>query len=222
MNENPSESSSTPPAVSRRDLLALGAGTMGALAGCSSLLGAQAPECSGRQITGLPAPVRGSETASVTVAIYTDFACPHCQEFFLKEFPKVRQRVSSGTARYVHHDFPIPVSEWSYKVASAARGVQNNTNTQSLAFWKFAHMAFEHQNEYSLSLLSRLARNVEAPPQTIRRAAKKLPYCRLLKRERKRGIERGVEGTPTVFVHDRKLEAPTADELVKAIEKAVN
>lgn len=220
MNENSSESSSTLQAVSRRSLLALGAGAMGALAGCSSLLSVQPPECSGRQITGLPAPVRGSETASVTVAIYTDFACPHCQEFFLEEFPKVRQRVSSGTARYVHHDFPIPISEWSYKVASAARGVQNNT--QSQAFWEFAHMAFEHQDEYSLSLLSRLARNVEASPQTIRRAAKKLPYCRLLKRERKRGVERGVEGTPTVFVNDRKLEAPTADELVKAIEKAAD
>ena len=98
-----SDSSST---VSRRTLLALGTGAMGSLAGCSSfLLGPQAPDCSGRQITDLPAPVRGPASAPVSVAIYTDFACPHCQTFFIERFPKVRRRIPEGTARYIHHDF---------------------------------------------------------------------------------------------------------------------
>lgn len=209
--------------ISRRTLLALGTGTMGALAGCSSLLGAQPPECSGRQITDLQAPVLGPETAPVTVAIYTDFACPHCREFFLDRFPEVRKRIPTKTARYVHHDFPIPLSEWSYKVASAARAVQDHTQSQTdRAFWEFSHMAFEHQKEYSLALLERLAGDVNVPPETIRNAVKKLPYCRLLKRERKQGVERGVEGTPTVFVNGQKLEAPTADELVEAIKATDN
>jgi protein-disulfide isomerase len=199
-------------------MLAFGTGAIGSLAGCSSLLlGAQAPDCSGQQITDLQAPVRGSKSASVTVAIYTDFACPHCQTFFLKRFPKVRKRISKGTARYVHHDFPVPVSRWSYPVASAARAVQNAKSEQ--AFWKFATMAFQHQDEYSQTLLEELARNVETSPQTVRKAAEKLPYCRLLKQERKHGVERGVKGTPTVFVNDRKLEVPKVDELVAAIEK---
>jgi protein-disulfide isomerase len=212
-----SDSSST---VSRRTLLALGTGAMGSLAGCNSfLLGPQAPDCSGRQITDLPAPVRGPASAPVSVAIYTDFACPHCKKFFAKRFPEVRQRIPQKTARYIHHDFPIPVSgKWSYAVASAARAVQNTKSDR--AFWEFATMAFEHQNEYSMELLEQLARNVNAPPQTVRNAAEKLLYCRLLKQERKQGSERGVKGTPTVFVNDRKLEVPTADELVSAIKKA--
>lgn len=198
--------------------MALGTGAIGALSGCSSLLlGAQAPDCSGRQITDLQAPVRGSESAPVTVAIYTDFGCPHCQKFFLERFPEVRKRIPKKTARYVHHDFPIPVTEWSYPVASAARAVQNTKSEQ--AFWEFATMAFQHQDEYSLTVLEQLARNVEASPQTVRNAAEKLPYCRLLKQERKHGDERGVKGTPTVFVNDRKLEVPKVNELVNAIKK---
>lgn len=202
--------------VSRRTLLALSTGAIGALAGCSvPLLGPSTPECSGQQTTGLSAPTAGPSSAPVSVDIYTDFACPHCRDFFLDVYPTVRQRIPTETATYVHHDFPVPVSEWSYPVASAARAVQHTNSDR--AFWTFAELAYQNQGEYSNDVLERLAQDVKTDPQTVRRAAEQLPYCRLLKRERKRGTDRGVEGTPTLFVNDQKLEAPSVDELTSAI-----
>lgn len=214
---SPKTTGNTEP-VSRRTLLALTTGAVGALAGCSvPLLGPSAPECSGQQTT-LPAPVAGPSNAPVSVEIYTDFACPHCRDFFLDVYPNVRQRTPSETAQYVHHDFPVPVSEWSYPVASAARAVQRTDSDR--AFWTFAEMAYQNQGEYSNDVLERLAQDVKTDPQTVRRAAEQLPYCRLLKRERERGADRGVEGTPTVFVNEQKLEGPSVDELTSAITNA--
>lgn len=204
------------PHLSRRTLLALGIGSVTSLAGCSALLGRpEPPECSGNQTTGLSAPAVGPADAPVTVAIYTDFDCPHCKTFFQETFPTVRNRVPTATARFVHHDFPIPVSKWSYPVASAARAVQETNSVP--AFWAFADRAYRHQSEYSFEVIERLAKQTKSDTKTVRRAAKQLPYCRLLKREREQGANRGVEGTPTVFVNDQLLQAPDADELADAI-----
>lgn len=208
--------------LSRRAVLALGAGTVGSLAGCSVpfLGGPEPPDCTGDQITELSAPVSGPDEAPVTVGIYTDFDCPHCREFFLETYPTVRDRIPTKTARFVHHDFPIPVSEWSYPVASAARSVQDTRSVA--AFWEFAERAYQHESEYSTAVLERIAREIEADPEAVGQASDELPYCQLLKREREKGADRGVEGTPTIFVDDEKLEAPSADELTDAITDATD
>lgn len=208
--------------LSRRAVLALGVGTIGSLAGCSVpfLGGPDPPDCTGDQITDLPAPVSGPAEAPVTVAIYTDFDCPHCRDFFLEAYPDVRDRIPADAAQFVHHDFPIPVSEWSYPVASAARAVQNSRS--EAAFWEFSQQAYQHESEYSTAVLERSAQETGTDPETVRHAAEELPYCQLLKREREKGGDRGVEGTPTVFVDDQKLEAPSADELTDAITNATD
>ncbi len=203
-------------------MLALSVGTVGSLAGCTVpfLGGPDPPDCTGDQITELPAPASGPEEAPVTVAIYTDFDCPHCQDFFTEAYPTVRDRTSADTVRFVHHDFPIPVSEWSYPVASAARAVQDARS--EAAFWEFTEQAYQHQSEYSTAVLEELAQKTETDPKTVRNASEQLPYCQLLKQEREHGTDRGVEGTPTVFVNDQKLEAPSADELTTAITDATD
>lgn len=206
--------------LSRRAVLALGVGTIGSLAGCTVpfLGGPEPPDCTGDQITELPAPVSGPDEAPVTVAIYTDFDCPHCRDFFTEAYPTARDRIPTDTARFVHHDFPIPVSEWSYPVASAARAVQNARS--EAAFWEFSERAYRHESGYSNSVLKQFARETGTDPETVRHAAEQLPYCQLLKREREHGSDRGVEGTPTIFVNDEKLEAPSADELTNTITNA--
>ncbi|RRJ33590.1 thioredoxin domain-containing protein [Halocatena pleomorpha] len=203
--------------LSRRALLTLSVGAVGSLAGCTVpfLGGPEPPDCTGDQITELPAPASGPEEAPVTVAIYTDFDCPHCRDFFTETYPTVRDRIPTNKARFVHHDFPIPVSEWSYPVANAARAVQNARS--EAAFWDFSERAYRHESEYSTAVLEELARKTKTDPEIVRRASEQLPYCQLLKQEREHGRDRGVEGTPTVFVNDQKLEAPSADELTAAI-----
>ncbi len=219
VGQSESTQARTSQSMSRRALLTVATGAIGALAGCNvPFLGPSSPECSGQQITDLSAPRSGPANAPVSVGIYTDFACPHCRDFFLDVYPAVRKRIPQETAHFVYHDFLLPVSKWSYPVASAAREIQRAQSDR--AFWTFAKLAYQNQNEYSFDVLEQITRKVKGDPQAVRRAGEQLPYCRLLKRERERGANRGVEGTPTVFVNEQKLEAPSANELVDAITNA--
>ena len=121
----------------RRDVLVAGVGLAGATAGCLS----NATEDDGTPTsTGagagdlLPTPVAGDPDADVTVAVYEDYACPHCRTYSEEVFPQVEEiYLSAGTVRYEFHDFPIPVDETvSWQAASAARAGGESGTMRSL------------------------------------------------------------------------------------------
>jgi protein-disulfide isomerase len=172
------------------------------------------------QVDSLPTPVQGDPDADVTVSVYEDFACPHCREYTLSVLPKISDEfIESEKIRYERYDFPIPVDEqWSWAAANAARSVQNVVGMD--AFWRYSHLLYENQQSYSYELLGNLAEQVAGDPATVRTAAEGDAYHEVLRKDRKRGQERGVTGTPTVFVNDRhvhqsyeKLRQAIRDEL---------
>ncbi|MFB6256669.1 MAG: thioredoxin domain-containing protein [Haloplanus sp.] len=122
----------------RRAYLAAAAGLgLGATAGClgGSSGGANGCTIEDEPTVGeLPAPTLGSSDAGVTVMAFEDFACPHCATYSLEVFPQLRSEyVEPGVVRHEFHDFPIPVDEtWSWQAASAARGVQDETDDATI------------------------------------------------------------------------------------------
>ncbi|MDZ7702452.1 MAG: thioredoxin domain-containing protein [Halobacteriales archaeon] len=204
--------------VGRRTVLAgAGAAAVGGLAGC--LGGGEPTPTAAEPVTDLPPPVAGAADAAVTVAVYEDFSCPHCATFSLEVFPRLREAyLEPGTVRYEHHDFPIPVDDWSWPVASAARAVQDGAG--DAAFFAYAKRLFESMDAYSLDTLAGLAEEVGAEPDAVRAAAAEEPYRPVVAADRRDGIDRGVEGTPTAFVGDTALVGPTFEELRTAIEAA--
>jgi protein-disulfide isomerase len=207
----------------RRAYLAAAAGVAGATAGC---LGGGGGGGGGTEdcdvgdepaVGDLPAPTLGPSDADVTVAAFEDFSCPHCATFSLEVVPRLRSEyVEGGTVRFEHHDFPIPVDErWSWQAASAARGVQDETGDD--AFFEYAHALFENQGDFSPRLLTDLADDVGAPGCAIQADALNETYRPVLEADRQAGIDRGVEGTPGVFVAGQPVE-PTYDAISAAIE----
>ena len=165
----------------------------------------------------LPAPALGSSDASVTVAAFEDFSCPHCATFSLEVLPDLRSEyVDPGVVRYEHHDFPIPVDErWSWQAASAARGVQNEVGDD--AFFEYAHALYENQDDFSPQRITDLAENVGAPGCAIQADALNGTYRPVVEADRQSGIDRGVQGTPSVFVAGRQVD-PTYDAIAAAVE----
>ena len=152
---------------------------------------------------------------------YVDFSCPHCREYALNIFPQIRREfVASGAIRYVHHDFPIPVDDWSRPAANAAREVQRLGGDQAMFAYTMA--LFRRQDDFSHGLFKNLAAglNANVDGEKVRQAAKSGAYCKLLNTESKQASDRGVSATPTVYVNKKKLEAPSANSLIGAIEKA--
>jgi protein-disulfide isomerase len=171
-------------------------------------------------VSELAAPVLGDPDADVTVVSFEDYACPHCATYSLEEFPTIRsQYVDPGDVRYEFRDFPIPVSEkWSWEVASAARGVQDEVDAAT--FFEFAHGVFESQGNFSYDTIRSLAEDVGAPACAVVNDAANQSYRPVVEADRQRAVDRGAQGTPAVYVDGRAVQ-PTAESVGAAIDAAL-
>jgi protein-disulfide isomerase len=187
--------------VSRRRTVAAIAALSAAGSGCAG----------GRRSTGttdgtptpsadpLPPLVAGDPDAAVTVAAYEDFACPHCADYNATVVPELRRDyIDDDRIRYEHRDFPIPVSDASRPAANAARAVQDRVGDG--AFWRFAEGLFERQRDLGPERYASLASTVGADGAAVRRAAVARQYRVTVERDRERGAQAGVRGTPAVLV----------------------
>jgi len=207
----------------RRALLAgVSAGATAAVAGCLGGGGAD-EEPPADAVESLPTPVQGADDAPVTVAVFEDFACPHCRTFAVDVHPKlVDEYVDPGEVRFEHHDFPIPVDDrWSWEAPGAARAVQDAVGDE--AFFTFTQRLFEEgwsdgSPAYSESLLRDLASAVDADPDTVATAASEGRYRSVLEADREAGLDRGVRGTPSVFVDGTLIDRPDYATISSAIE----
>jgi protein-disulfide isomerase len=196
---------------SRRSFLAAGgAAALTALAGCSG--GDSEIDPSG--IDDGTRPAIGAPDAPVTMAVFEDYSCPHCQRFTLNTTPMlVQQYVEPGDVRYLHADFPIPVDDWSYPAANAGHAVFEEADND--AFWAFTMALFEDQRSYSLDVFEEIAEDVAGVGAAARSAAEEGTYRDRIDADRQRGENWGVRGTPTVFVGDEQVEL---DGIAEAIE----
>jgi protein-disulfide isomerase len=230
-NHEPSDGSAdSHTALTRRRAL-LGAGGVAAstLAGCLSSGASKASidanlpcfESNGAKSVDqpLPAPVKGDPKSNVTVAAYEDFACPHCREYVLNVVPELqKQYIKPGKIRYEHHDFPIPVKKpQSYTAANAARAAQALVGDK--AFWVYAKQLFKNQDSLGPDLYALLGKKTCLGKKKIRNAATNRKYKKTIMNDRKQGISKGVNATPTVFVNGNSVE-PTFDTISSAIESA--
>jgi len=169
-------------------------------------------------VSELPQPRLGSEGAAITVAVFEDFACPHCATFSTGAFGDLKSEFADDSAvAFEHYDFPIPVSDWSGRVANAARSVQEAHDDET--FFAFAEAAYANQDDYSWQVVGDLAEDVGADPCRVLSDATYATYESVIQANRDEGQERDIPGTPAVFV-DGELTNATYDAITSAIESA--
>lgn len=209
---------------SRRTVLkqALGASVVSgttSLAGCAGFLGTGLPSCKGTQKEDVSVPTNGSEDAPVTIAVYSDYACPHCATWELEKADELTDVIEDGTARYVRYSFPIPVSDESFPAANAARSVYHNENPAT--YWQYNRRLYENQESLTTDRLVQLAEELGASMEKVRTAATDLNFCSAIKKDKRRGKNAGVSGTPTILVGEELFTNPSVDEVKAAVEAQV-
>ena len=192
----------------RRGVLSAATVALGALAGCAGGSSESAETETATPLPGQPlsTPVAGDPEADVTVAVYEDYACPHCATYSESVYPQVREDyLTDGTIRYEFHDFPIPVDEdASWQAASAARAVQDNVGVE--AFFTYSEGLFANQNQLGPDTYADLTEGIDIDGETVRAAATGELYRPTVSGDREAGIDRGVQGTPAVYVNDERVE----------------
>lgn len=176
-------------------------------------------------VSGGPATQTGSEAgpadAAVTVAVYSDFQCSHCKSYMQAvESSLLREFVDTGKVRYDYRHF-IVISRESYDAANASEcaGEQG-------FFWPYHDLLFEQQGLQGRDTVSKT--NLKALGKRI--AGLDLSqfdacvdtgnYVEQIYREMQEGKDKGVTGTPAVFVNDKKLDNGQDYQQVKAAIEA--
>ena len=198
----------------RSYLAAVGAAAVGATAGClgGGTASALPEECDVGAldaVSSLPRPALGPADAPVTVDVFEDYACPHCQTFTREVYPQIRSTyIDPGEVRYRFFDFPIPVDEaWSWRAASAARAVQDRADAET--FFAFAEGVYENQGRLSEAghqVAHDLANDLGVDGCTVAAAADQEAYRSVVEADRQEGVAREVPGTPAVYVNGRELD----------------
>ncbi len=182
-------------------------GLVTTLAGCVGTVEENTAD-GGRGVTGAPAiavPTLGAVDAPITLASFSDYQCSHCRTYHLDVVPKIVEKyIEPGQVRYEQHDFPIPLNEWSWNVPLAARSVQANEG--EAAFFAFSKAAFEAQTDMGWSTIRDIASDVGADSSRVVSDAKNAVYESVVEADRQRGVDLGVEGTPTFYVDGTELE----------------
>jgi len=170
----------------------------------------------------LPTPVAGDPDADVTVAVFEDYACPHCGTYSLEVFPQVAaDYLETDEIRYELRDFPIPVDEQvSWQAASAARAVQASAGTQ--AFYVYSERLFANQDSLGPDTYASLTEGLDVDGEAVRTAATERRYDQTVEADKQAGLDRGVQGTPTVFVDGEPVQWSEIayDPVREAIEAA--
>ena len=156
------------------------------------------------QVSELPQPRVGPDDAAVTVDVFEDFACPACRDFATGALSQLKDDFDDEVA-FEQYDFPIPVSDWSERVANAARSIQDEHGDE--AFFAFSQAAYENQDDYSWQLIGDLAEAVGADPCGVLSDASTETYAPVINANVDEGRQREAPGTPTVFVNGEMVDA---------------
>ena len=144
----------------------------------------------------------GSPDAAVTMLEYGDFECPYCAmarpvlESIVAEYP--------DTIRLIYRHFPITtIHPHAFLAAEAAEaaGAQGT-------FWKLHDMLFTHQQQLEYQDLLRYAQAIGLDVARFDQELQAHSYRDAVKLDFRRGVQDGVNGTPTIFINRRRYDGP--------------
>jgi protein-disulfide isomerase len=86
-------------------------------------------------------PIKGSETAVLTIVEYTDYQCPFCARHAKSVLPEIQKNyIDTGKVRYVLRDFPLPFHDHAIKASEAAHCAGDQGK-----YWEMHDLLFDNQ-----------------------------------------------------------------------------
>lgn len=150
-------------------------------------------------------PRLGREDAPVTVEVFSSFACPHCREFSDEWFPVMADEVAAGQVRLVY----LPVAHIGPGAAEAAATAL--CADEQGQFWMMHDVLFEWQDRFLTQVFAqrRLEKGAEALGLDMSAYRACLESGRpqaVIDRARQAFDQRGLRGTPSIFVNGDQID----------------
>src|SRR5690606_16253448 len=157
------------------------------------------------QARGIPI---GDENAPVQVIVFSDFQCGGCAHWTTNVEPLVKQEyVETGKVRYTYYDYPITsIHAHAFLAARAARCALDQDK-----FWEYHDRVFAGQYEWSYSrtapvdIFTRYATETGLDVDEFTQCLRSDRHAETVTANALLGQTLGVNGTPTVYINQRKL-----------------
>jgi protein-disulfide isomerase len=164
-------------------------------------------------------PVRGEDTATTTITIFSDFECPYCRQ--LERLLQTEILPKHGRdVKVVFRQFPLPNHIWAKR--AAVRSACLYLEDQSL-FWPLHDRLFQQQPAINPSNLDKAfddAVSAEAGSALFRKVCQTEAAERIVNEDVSLGARLGVTVTPTMFINDMKIEGvPSASQIEALIQE---
>jgi Na+:H+ antiporter, NhaA family len=159
--------------------------------------------------------LRGSDAAAVTLVEYGDYQSPACIAA-AGEIARMRKRFG-GELRFVFRHFPLgDAHAFALHAAEAAEaaGAQGR-------FWEMHDLIYGRDQGLEPALLRRLADRLELDLERFDSELASETHLRHVMEDFQSGVDSGVNGTPTFFVNEERLDWDfETSTLGQAIEQA--
>lgn len=166
------------------------------------------------------APVRGSNSALVTLVVYSEFQCSYCKQLHTTLEDIIAKR--GGDVRIAFKHFPLPNHPHARKASELT--IEARRQKGDPGFWAVHDLLFEAQAELGTSdVWERLASRAGLDTARALGALGRGDHSRVVQDDVREGDELAVKGTPTTFINGRRLEgARTAAELARVVDEEVD
>lgn len=162
----------------------------------------------------------GNPDAPVKIVEYMDVECPFCKRYSRRVFPKiVKNYVKTGKVYYSIRHFPLTRAHPN----ALKGGVAAECAAAQGKFWAFKTVALNNRKFLSPRMILELGRIIDLPDfERFKRCVKNNKYIATVREEYRQGRNKGVSGTPTVFINGTSLSGVRPyNRYRKAIEKAL-
>lgn len=161
----------------------------------------------------------GKEDAPVTIVEYASLTCPHCADFTLETFPKLKEKyIDTGKVRLIFREFPFdPRAMAAFMLARCAPEER---------YFPMIDVFFKQQREWALAedgeaALLKIAKLAGFTQESFKACLTNQQLLDDVKATTERGSKDfGVNATPTFFINGEKYAgALSIDELSAIIDK---
>ncbi len=165
--------------------------------------------------------LRGDPNAPVTIMEFGDFECPMCASFSAVSEPDMRERIIDvGLANFRYFDFPITSIHPNTLAASLAASCAADQGK----FWEMHDLIYNGQDRWNGQATSNPRKVLDGYAGQLGIDMKVYADCYntqknmpRIQANKKAGEDRGVGGTPTIFIGNIQLPNGTSVDRMKQI-----
>lgn len=164
----------------------------------------------------------GKQDAPVTMDLWVDYSCPHCQDFEAESNEVLAQKVAEGKLRLRYHKIQI-VSAYGSQAGSASACVATYAPEQWWAFNAALYANHSQQTDgWKGPQLADFAQQQGITNEDALNCIRDQRYTSWITANTAAAGEAGVTGTPTMFLNGQQVETVSGSALGAKIDELAN